>query len=66
MRQMDTQQVSKLKSAGLACLLACVALTAAANDRDKARRLHDRIAGVPPTEATLNAMEALVSSGNAL
>jgi hypothetical protein len=43
MTQMDTQ-VSKLKSVGLACLLACVAAAAAANDRDKAKRIHDRIA----------------------
>jgi hypothetical protein len=63
---MNTPQVSMLKSAGLACLLACVAVTAAANDRDKARRIHDRIAGVPPSEATLDAMEALVANGNAL
>jgi len=63
---MNTPQVSILKSAGLACLLVCVAVSAAANDRDKAKRIHDRIAGVPPSEATLNAMEALVASGNAL
>ena len=35
---MDTQQVSKLKKVGLACLLACVATAASANDRDKAKR----------------------------
>jgi hypothetical protein len=64
MRQMDTQQVSKLKSAALACLLACVAVSASANDRDKAKRIHDRIAGVPPSEATLNQMEQLVASGD--
>src|SRR5689334_3524540 len=62
--QMETQQVSKLKKVGLACLLACVAATAAANDRDRAKRIHDRIAGVPPSEATLDAMEALVAGGN--
>ena len=49
MTQMETQQVSKLKKVGLACLLACVAATVSANDRDKAKRIHDRIAGVPPT-----------------
>jgi hypothetical protein len=63
---MDTQQVSKLKKVGLACLLACVATAASANDRDKAKRIHDRIAGTPPTEATLDAMEALVTGGNPL
>ena len=64
MRQMDTQQVSKLKKVGLACLLACVGATALANDRDRAKRIHDRIAGVPPSEATLDQMEALVTAGN--
>ena len=63
---METQQVSKLKQVGLACLLACVAGAVSANDRDKAKRIHDRIAGVPPTEATLNQMESLVAGGNAL
>jgi hypothetical protein len=62
MRQMETQQVSKLKLVGLACLLACVAGAASANDRDKAKRIHDRIAGVPPSEATLTQMEALIAS----
>ena len=65
MRQMETQQVSKLKQVGLACLLACVAGAVSANDRDKAKRIHDRIAGVPPTEATLNQMESLIAGGNA-
>ena len=63
---MDTQQVSKLKIVALACLLTFVASAASANDRDKAKRIHDRIAGVPPSEATLDAMEALVAGGNAL
>jgi hypothetical protein len=45
---------------------ACVAGAVSANDRDKAKRIHDRIAGVPPTEATLNQMESLVAGGNAL
>jgi hypothetical protein len=63
---MNTSQVSKLKSAGLACLLAGVALAASANDRDRAKRIHDRIAGVPPSEATLDQMAAMVTGGNAL
>ena len=63
---MDTQQVSKLKQIGLACLLASVTLMASANDRDKAKRIHDRIAGTPPSAATLDQMEALVTQGRAL
>src|SRR5262245_31548478 len=66
MRQMDTQTVSKLKQVGLACVLACVAVAASANDRDKAKRIHDRIAGVPPTEATLQQMADMVTAGNAI
>ena len=63
---MNTPKVSKLKSAGLACVLASVAIAASANDRDKAKRIHDRIAGVPPSEATLDQMEALVAANNPL
>src|SRR5688572_26708166 len=66
MRQMETQQVSKITKVGLACLLACMAATVSANDRDRAKRIHDRIAGVPPSEAVLNQMEALVAGGNAI
>src|SRR3954470_13504248 len=66
MRQMDNQQVSKLKQIALACLLASVTVMASANDRDKAKRIHDRIAGTPPSEATLDQMEALVTQGKAL
>ena len=63
---MNTPKVSKLKSVGLACVLASVAFAASANDRDQAKRIHDRIAGVPPSETTLDAMTALVASGNEL
>jgi hypothetical protein len=63
---MDTQQVSKLQKVGLACLMACVAVAANANPRDQAKRIHDRIAGTPPAEATLDQMETLVANGQAL
>src|SRR6478609_256243 len=66
MRQMNTPKVSKLKSAGLACVLASVALAAQAGNRDKAKRIYDRIAGTPPTEATLDQMEALVAANRPL
>src|SRR3954454_21428407 len=62
MRPMEYQQVSKLKIVALACLLACVASAASANDRDKAKRIHDRIAGVPPSEAVLDQMTALMAT----
>ena len=61
------KQVSKLKQVGLAILVAgVVTATASANDRDKAKRIHDRIAGVPPSEAVLDQMEQLVTNGNAM
>ena len=63
---MNTPKVSKLKSVGVACLLAGVAIAASANDRDQAKRIHDRIAGVPPTEAVLDQMEAMVAANNPL
>ncbi len=37
--------------------------SAQAADRDQAKRIHDRLAGVPPTAATLDAMEALLATG---
>ncbi|HEV7606976.1 MAG TPA: hypothetical protein VGO61_06550 [Steroidobacteraceae bacterium] len=63
---MNTPTVSQLRKVALACVLACVAAATSANERDQAKRIHDRIAGVPPSEATLDAMEALVHSGNAV
>jgi hypothetical protein len=66
MTQMDTQ-VSKLKQVGLAILVAgVVCATASANDRDKAKRIHDRIAGVPPSDQVLDQMEQLVAGGDAM
>jgi hypothetical protein len=63
---MDTQQVSTMKKLGLACVLACVAAAASANDRDRAKRIHDRLAGVPPTAAVLEQMRVLVAAGDEL
>jgi len=39
---------------------------AAADSRDQAKRMHDRIAGVPPSAATLNAMQTAIDSNDAL
>ena len=51
----------------LAVFLVSMALisSAAAGPREQAKRIHDRIAGVPPTEDVLSAMEASISLGNA-
>jgi len=46
---------------GLGLLLAA---PAAAGPREQARKLHDRLAGVPPSAAVLDQMAALVATGN--
>ncbi len=47
-------------------LAALLPLSAAAGPRDQAKRLHDRIAGVPPSATVLDQMETMVAGGNAL
>jgi hypothetical protein len=47
----------------LAVLLAGMAGTANAGPREQAKRMHDRLAGVPPTEAVLASMEADIDPG---
>jgi hypothetical protein len=37
-----------------------------ADTRDQAKRIHDRIAGVPPSASTLDAMQGAIEGGNAL
>jgi hypothetical protein len=39
-------------------------VTAAADARDQAKRMHDRIAGVPPSTATLQAMETEIQNSD--
>jgi len=48
-------------------MVLCMAGSALAGptERAQAKRIHDRIAGVPPTEAVLNTMEALIVGGDA-
>jgi hypothetical protein len=41
------------------------AMAQAMDDVDRARRMHDRLAGVPPDDATLSAMAVLIGSGQA-
>jgi hypothetical protein len=41
----------------------CMASIASASSREQAKRIHDRLAGVPPTEAVLQQMEAAVDPG---
>ena len=44
--------------------LSLASQAAVAGPREQAKRMHDRLAGVPPTEAVLNDMASLISGGN--
>ncbi len=48
------------------CLALCLAGSAVAGAREQARRIHDRIAGVPPSAADLDTMATLISNGSPL
>ncbi len=52
-------------TAALTAVLALAAAAASAGPREQAKRIHDRLAGVPPTEDVLVDMEADVAGGNA-
>jgi hypothetical protein len=59
------------RAAALAALVAFGALgvwpgAASAGPREQAKRMHDRLVGVPPTEAMLSAMEAEIAGGDPL
>ena len=48
-----------------ACMMLMLTLTSAyAGPREQAKRMHDRLAGVPPTETVLDAMATQISNGN--
>jgi len=47
-------------------VLAISAPDAWAGAREQARRMHDRLVGVPPDPAVLDSMEAMIAGGNAL
>ncbi len=55
-----------LRAASVLAAGLLVAATALADSRDQAKRLHDRIAGVPPDAATLDAMAAEIDAGRPL
>ncbi len=46
--------------------LMAIATLATAGSREQAKRMHDRLAGVPPAAATLDAMAIDIAGGNAL
>jgi len=50
----------------VAVLLISATSLAVAGPREQARRIHDRLTGVPPSDAVLNSMSAKISSGDAV
>jgi hypothetical protein len=53
-----------VRCALLALLAAAIATPAAAQTREQARRIHDRLAGVPPAEAVLQSMTGATSASH--
>ncbi|MCF6281552.1 MAG: hypothetical protein L3J28_04945 [Candidatus Polarisedimenticolaceae bacterium] len=56
----QNRRLMQLFLLGLSCLLT---MTAWAGEREQAQRLHDRLAGVPPSAAILDSMEADILAG---
>ena len=57
----------RLFRAGVFLLFGALLTPAAiADSRDQAKRIHDRIAGVPPDETTLTAMADAIDNNNAV
>jgi len=52
--------------AAAATLCVAAAVSSQAGPREQAKRLHDRLAGTPPTPAVLDAMQAKVAAGDAV
>ncbi len=48
------------------CLITLMIATAQASPREQAKRLHDRLTGIPSAAAVLDEMEAKISEGNAV
>ncbi len=64
MRRRSPLPGSCLALASLLCVLASVAV-AGPLERAQARRMHDRLVGVPPSQAVLDSMEASIVAGDA-
>lgn len=64
-RNGNRNRLARAAGTMLAALVATtIAATAQAGPREQARRLHDRLAGVPPTEAVLVQMAGFIQAGD--
>lgn len=64
-RRLDAAPLRTAIAAGLGLLLLAGSGTAWAGAREQARRMHDRLAGVPPSESVLADMEADIAASDA-
>src|SRR5262245_14936844 len=63
---LSTTGISRSARAAATTVCAAVALASYAGPREQAKRIHDRLAGTPPTAAVLDQMQAKGQSGDAL
>jgi len=59
----SARRFDKLLLIGLIAIAITVSSTANASPREQAKRIHDRLAGIPPSESVLQQMEAEVDQG---
>lgn len=60
------KRVIRYAHAAIAALCAVAAASSQAGPREQAKRIHDRLAGVPPTGAVLDSMQTKVAAGDAI
>ena len=67
MKRSDSSLVYSVLITGLLLISMMLVVTSAiADTRTQAKRMHDRLAGVPPTMATLNSMVTFIDGNNAV
>jgi hypothetical protein len=67
LRPRPTRSASlRLACVGLTLLLSVLASSATAGSREMARRMHDRLVGIPPSAAVLDSMAALIDQDRAI
>ncbi len=64
--KLNHQLIKKTVTLLSLAILFAFSANALSGAREQAKRMHDRLAGVPPTESTLQQMETLINSGDPL
>ena len=60
------RRISRIAHAATAALCVAAAAGSHAGPREQAKRMHDRLVGVPPSEAMLASMDAKIAAGDAV